>query len=159
MAATLILRKTAATVGSVSSLGGAETATEVSATALNNLFDDVSPAEALARDTEYRAVDLYNSGDATAVAVKVYLSANATAVSSIGLEGVDVGSPISIADEEDTAVALSGISFSTADGLGNAVSVADIPAAGNARLWIRRVVSSSTSNKANDGITLVWQYA
>jgi len=49
------------------SLGGVASSEEVSGTPLNNLFDDITPAEAEAGCTEYRAISIYNSGDASAV--------------------------------------------------------------------------------------------
>lgn len=56
MAATLVFRLTGGASNSDpdASLGGVMSNTEISGTALNNLFDDVSPDEATSGSTEYR---------------------------------------------------------------------------------------------------------
>lgn len=54
------------------SLGGVMSSEQLSATALNNLFDNVSPGESEDGDTEYRAIDLYNVGDATACSIQIF---------------------------------------------------------------------------------------
>ncbi len=55
------------------SLGGVKSTTQLSSTPLNNLFDNVSPGEASAGDVEYRAIDIYNAGDAAAQSVAAYI--------------------------------------------------------------------------------------
>jgi hypothetical protein len=49
------------------SLGGVMSSEELSETPLNNLFDDIDPNQAEVGVTEYRALGLYNDGDADAV--------------------------------------------------------------------------------------------
>ena len=55
------------------SLGGTHSSVALSGTAMNNLFDDVSSGEASAGDTEYRAIDITNTGDATGTVVKIFM--------------------------------------------------------------------------------------
>ena len=160
MAATLGWRLTGGASNSDpnASLGGARSANSVSATALNNIFDDVSPAESSAGDTEYRAVDLYNSGDAAAVGVVLY---NSTETSSsgttldFGLEASPIDSATSIASE---AAAPAGVTFSHPV-TGSRLTVPDIPASSGARVWVRRVVSTATGNTASDQGTFTVEYA
>ena len=55
------------------SLGGYRSTTELSATSMKNLFDDVSIVEAVLGDTEYRMIDVYNDGTGTAYGVQLYM--------------------------------------------------------------------------------------
>ena len=58
MAATLVFRLTggASNIDPDASLGGIMSNTEISGTALNNLFDDVSPDEATSGSTDRKSV-------------------------------------------------------------------------------------------------------
>ncbi|MFW6001923.1 MAG: hypothetical protein ACOCQD_01130 [archaeon] len=56
------------------SLGGAMSSETLEPSGANNLFDNVSPTEAKEGDQEYRAIDIYNTGDATAESVAIYIS-------------------------------------------------------------------------------------
>jgi len=139
-------------------LGGAATSTVLSATALNNLFDNVSPDEASAGDVEYRALDIYNDGDAVAEAVTVYCPATTSedTVLRFALEASPIGSTTAIADES-TAPSISG---SFADYTSAApLSVPSIPAGSYARCWLQRSVSMGAGNLALDGTTLSVDYA
>ena len=57
------------------SLGGTTSSVQLSGTAMNNLFDDVSSAEASSGDTEYRAFSLVQTGATTITQVTFDLSA------------------------------------------------------------------------------------
>jgi len=60
MAATLEFRLTGGSSNSDpdQSLGGVTSSNEISSTAMNNLFDNVTPTEASSGDVEYRAIDI-----------------------------------------------------------------------------------------------------
>lgn len=152
MAATIQYRLT------TNNLGGAATATELSATAMNNLFDNISPDEASAGDAEYRAIDLHNSGDAAAVAVTVYCNGTTSTGTDLlfALEESPLASTTAVADES-TAPAISG-SF-TAYTSASPLAVPDIPAGSYARLWLKRTVTAGTGNLATDTTTLSVEYA
>lgn len=64
------------------SLGGATSGTNLSSTAMNNLFDNVTPTEASSGDTEYRVIDVWNSGDAAAENVSMYMSTETSSADS-----------------------------------------------------------------------------
>ncbi len=152
MSAILIFRDT------TNRLGGAATTTQVSATALNNIYDDVSPAEALAGDTEYRAIDIYNSGDAAAVVAAVYMSAETTSPKSsidMGIESSPLGSILSTADE---STAPANVTFAHKTNTAK-LSLPDIPAGSYCRLWLKRIILAAAANLANDTGTITTEYA
>lgn len=167
MAATLVWRLTGGASNSDpnASLGGIMSSNALSETALNNLFDDVSAAEAVAGDTEYRAVDLYNSGDETAVDVDVWFHAQTSSADTSAEMGHDAtNDPHEAADNLETIANESAapespeITFSSPTS-GSPLSLPDIPAGEACRIWIKRVVSSGAGNTSNDTMTLRAQYA
>lgn len=160
MAGTLVYRLTGGASNSDpnASLGGTSSSVSVSSTAMNNLFDDVSETEAAAGDVEYRAVDLRNTGDATATVVRLYLSADTSSPSTeidIGIEASPIGSTTSIADE---SIAPSGVSFAHYNS-SSKLSLPDINAGAYCRVWLRRTVTAGASNTSNDQGTLYVSYA
>lgn len=159
MAASLELRLTggAANADPDSSLGGTMSSEEVSATALNNLFDDVTPAEASAGDVEYRAIDIYNAGDATAASVEAWISTVSPSTDSIIAFGKDDTATQELADES-TAPDSPVVAF-VQHLTGTRLSISNIAAGSAQRIFLRRTISASATNYANDGITLTVQYA
>jgi len=138
------------------SLGGTSSSVQLSTTALNNLFDDVSPAEASAGDVEYRAIDIYNSGTATATVVSVYVDPETTSLDTQLDLGPDaLGSTLSITDE---STAPTNITFAHYNAV-NKLSVVDIPAGSYFRIWVKRIVNAGAANLANDQATLNVEYA
>lgn len=160
MAATLVYRLTGGASNSDpnASLGGASSSVAVSGTAMNNLFDDVAEGEASAGDTEYRAIDVRNTGDATATVVKIYMSVETTSASTqidMGIEASPLGSTTSIADE---STAPAGVTFAHYNS-GSQLSLPDIAAGTYCRVWLRRVVSAAAGNTSNDQGTIYTAYA
>ena len=155
------------------SLGGAMSSTTITSGQLNNLFDDVQPDEASSGDSEYRAIDVYNSGDAEAVSVSLYISSENNQYPDIKLDlGYDTvlgardpsndgtSPPPSIADE-DTAPNDAGgnpISFDHYDS-DSPLSLPNIPVGYAVRVWVRRDVTAGTGNIASDSATLTVKYA
>jgi len=141
-------------------LGGVSSSNQLSATALHNLFDQVSSAEALAGDTEYRALDIYNAGDATAASVEMYMSVE-TPSSKSSLDFGKVTSPLndteSIADES-TAPVGTGITFAHYTS-GSKLSLPDIPAGQYCRIWFKRIIQAAAVNVASDLGTITVAYA
>ena len=144
------------------SLGGVMSNTTITSGQLNNLFDDVQPEEAANGDTEYRAIDIYNAGDATAVSVELYVSAQPGSGVTIQLGYDSSNSPhasdASLPTTPDESTAPSGITFGTYDA-SNTLSLPDIPAGQAIRVWVKRVVPAGTGNTANDSATLTVKYA
>lgn len=140
------------------SLGGVSSSVELSATALNSLFDNVSADEASAGDTEYRAMDVKNSGDASAVGVQVFMNPDTTSASTeldFGVEASPLGSTLSIANE---SAAPASVTFSHYNS-GTRLSLPDIATSSYCRVWIRRTVTAAAPNLANDTGTLNVDYA
>ena len=158
MAAELVLRLTggASNADPDLSLGGVMSSENVSATALNNLFDDIEVSEALDGSTEYRAVDLYNIGDATAVGIEIWFSSLTTSTDTDIYMGLDSGTQ-DIADEV-TAPDDPEITFSQPD-TDDRLEIDDIAAAGSQRIWFRRVCSAVAGNFANDTCGITVRYA
>ena len=96
MAANLVLRLTggASNTDPNASLGGVMSSTELVDGQLNNLYDNVSPEEASSGMTDYRALDVYNTGDATSTSVSIFLSSETpSSYTSIDLGYDSVNSP------------------------------------------------------------------
>lgn len=139
-------------------LGGAATSTQLSGTAMNNLFDNVTPDEATVGDAEYRAIDLYNAGDAAAVAVACYCNGTTSPGTDLlfAIEASPLASTTAIANES-AAPTISG-SF-TAYTSASKLTLPDIPAGSYCRLWLKRTVAAATGNLATDTTTLSVEYA
>lgn len=140
------------------SLGGTHSSNELSATALNNLFDDVTPTEATNGDTEYRAVDVTNTGDATATGVVFFMDPESTSADSqidAGIESSSIDVTTSIADESTAPTGVTFVHYNS----GSKLSLPDIPSGSYCRLWLRRVISAAAGNTSNDEGTLKVEYA
>lgn len=170
MAAILEMRLTGGSTNTDpnASLGGVMSNTEVDgANPMNNLFDNVSPDEASAGDTEYRAIDLYNSGDATATNVAIYMDPETSSPDTqldIGYDSVnsphapDENLP-SIPDEDtEPTDGTNPISFGHYTAA-NKLSLPDIPAGQAVRVWFKRIVSAGAGNTNNDQGTIKVEYA
>jgi hypothetical protein len=133
-------------------LGGAATATQLSTTALHNLFDIIGPTEAVDGDTEYRALDVYNSGDAIATFVAYYNTpSNSTYTEvEVGIEAAPTGSTTAIANESTAPASVTFAVRSSASKL----TLPDIAAGAYVRLWFKRIVTAGAPNMSNDLITM-----
>jgi hypothetical protein len=138
------------------SLGGTRSSVQVSAIVLNNLFADVTPAQAAAGATHYRAIDLFNSGDAQAGVVKAYTDPNTTSTdTTIELGGDALESSLSIANETTAPVGISFQDYTTSSRL----SCPNIPVGQGFRLWVKRIVSPGALNMLSDEATIVVEFA
>ena len=158
MAATLVFRLTggAANADPNASLGGVASANALSGTPLNNLFDNVSAAEAAAGDIEYRAISLHNSGDAEATLVKIWIDTDTTSASTEIDVALDSGTQ-SIVDES-TAPSDPALSFSH-PAVGSKLSISNIASGSAQRVWIRRTVTAAAGNLSNDAAVIKVEYA
>lgn len=158
MAASLQFRLTGGASNSDpdASLGGVMSSNQVSSTSLNNLFDNVEADEATSGDTEYRMIDIYNAGDATATSVEIYFSSQtSSADTSIELGEDATNNPhlaaasLEVLANESTAPASPAVSFSAYTSA-SSLSLDDIPAGRAARICLKRIVSSSAGNTSSD---------
>ena len=156
MAATLELRYTggASNTDPDASLGGVSSTTALSATAMNNLFDNVTPSERSAGSVEYRAISIYNSGDATATSVEMYMSTITSSTDTDLAFGLD--STTGTITNETTAP--SGVSFANYTS-SSKLTVSDIASSGAQRVWVRRTVQASATNTSADTGTIAVDYA
>lgn len=136
--------------GAMSTAGGGEITT---AGDLNNLFDDVSDAEALAGDTEYRCVYIKNAhATLTAQSVLVYLASLTTSPSTeyaIGAATEGPNATVAAVANEGTAPA--GVTFSSPTTSGAAVALGDLDPGEYHGFWIRRTVNAATNSGSDSG--------
>ena len=132
------------------SLGGIVSTTEVVDDTLQNLFDNVSGTEHTAGNTEYRAVFIKNNSAETAYNAKIWIESNTTGDDSaieIAKEASS-GSPIQTVGDESTAP--TGPTFSTADGIANAIVLGDMTAGTVYGIWVKRIITAGSAPQAND---------
>ena len=170
MAAVLELRLTGGSTNTDpnASLGGVMSSTQVdSANPMNNLFDNVSPDEASSGDTEYRAIDVYNSGDATATNVAIYMDPETSSPDTqldLGYDSAnsphtaDANLPSIASEDEEPTDGTNPISFGHYTS-SSKLSLPDIPAGQAVRVWLKRIVSAGAGNTSNDQGTIKVEYA
>jgi len=145
------------------SLGGYRSSSEISSGVDNNLFDDVSGAEASAGDTEYRAVAFINNHSSIALTAAVtWISTdtgNAEDDISFDVEAPDnetSGKIQTIADESTAPTGLGGWSDATSKATGK-----DCPLGSNEvgagewfGIWYKRGISASASAATGESVTV-----
>jgi hypothetical protein len=138
------------------SLGGVRSSEQISSTALNNLFDNVSVAEAVAGSTEYRALDLYNAGDQGAIGVEVWMSTQTSSPDTHIEFGEDaLGSTLEIVNETTAPIGITFDEYLAA----NHLSLPDIGVGEGCRVWFKRVVAEGAGNTSLDLGTISVNYA
>lgn len=131
-------------------LGGAISSTEVVDNTLNNLFDDITGDEHTAGDTEYRAFFFKNNSAETAYNAKIWIETNTNAADDtleIAKE-IALGSPIQTVANEGTAP--TGLSFTSAAGQANAISIGTMTTGTVMGVWVKRIVSAGSTPQATD---------
>ena len=136
------------------SLGGVRSNTQLSSSPMNNLFDDVQPDEAIAGSVEYRAIDIYNAGDASAAAVKAYVDPDTASEDTT----LDLGLDSTTQSIDDETIAPIGVSFEHYSPESK-LSISNIAASGAQRLWLRRTVTAGATNISNDYCILKVEFA
>lgn len=146
-------------------LGGAKSSVSVSTSVpLNNLFDNVSDAEAVAGDTEYRCVYIVNTnGTDTLNLASVYITSNTPSADDaiqIGLDPAGVGDGVAsgvatVIANENTAP--TGVTFTTAANLAAALAIGTLTHGQSIGLWFKRIVQPAaepvTSNPFSIRVT------
>jgi hypothetical protein len=144
------------------SLGNYKSSTEITSGADNNLFDDVSGAEAASGDTEYRAFGVSNDhGSLTWSDVVVWISVD----TGNGEDDIkfDVESPSAetngyiqtIVDESTAPTGLVGWSDATSKATGKACpnTGGDLDAGEWFGVWVQRIISAAASAAAAEAVT------
>lgn len=138
------------------STGGAISSVEVVDNTLHNLFDVISGAESAAGDTEYRCVYLKNThATLDLLAAKVYIDTNTPSTETsaeIGLGAAALSDTEAAIADENTAPA--SVTFSTADGVANALTIGDIGPGEYKAIWVKRVVDAGASAYNNDQVSI-----
>lgn len=116
---------------------------------LNDIFDNVSSAEALAGATEYRCIYVRNTSNIdTLFAAKVFQSntANAGVTYQIGwgLAPINGTEPF-VANETTSPAVAPGVTFAECSGQSNAAELsADLGPLQYKAIWIKRIIAAST---------------
>lgn len=128
------------------SLGGDISATQVPA-GLHNLFDAVSPEEAVAGDIEYRAIDIKNTNvTETLYGAVAYISTETTSASSTVEIGLDATTQ-SVANE---STAPGGVAFSAPTSKATGIALGDVAAGATKRLWLKRTITAGAVKLSSD---------
>ncbi|MBX9727047.1 MAG: hypothetical protein K2X09_07265, partial [Rickettsiales bacterium] len=137
-------------------LGGAISTTQIVDATVANLFDNVSSAESAAGDTEYRCFYVKNThATLTLQAAKVYIqtntpSADTSAEIGLGTSAVN-GTEQTVANESTVP---SAVTFSSAAGSGNALSIGNIPAGQHKAIWLKRIVNAAAAAYNSDSVII-----
>lgn len=136
--------------GAMSTAGGGV----VTSGGANNLWDDVSGAEASAGDIEYRGAYVKNAHGTLSLQGAVLwidsLTSSPGTEFDLGLDAAAVGSDSSTTiANENTAPA--GVTFSRPTSKATGLLNADIPAGSKKAFWIRRTVTAGASAASDSG--------
>lgn len=137
-------------------LGGAISTTQIVDATVANLFDNVGSAESAAGDTEYRCFYVKNThATLTLQAAKVYIQTNTPSTDTsaeIGLGTSAVNGTEQTVANESTAP--SAVTFSSAAGSGNALSIGNIPAGQHKAIWLKRIVNAAAAAYNSDSVII-----
>jgi hypothetical protein len=137
-------------------LGGAASTTQITDATVANLFDNVSSAESSAGDTEYRCFYVKNNhGSLTLQNAVVWIQTNTpssdtSAEIALGSSAIN-GTEQTIANE---GTAPTSVTFSTANGSGNALSIGNLTAGQTKAIWVKRIVSASAAAYNADSVVI-----
>jgi hypothetical protein len=140
----------------IDSLGGAITATEITDNTTHNIWDLVSSAESSTGKTEYRCIYVKNThGSLTLQSAKVWIQTQTPSTDTsieIGLGSSAVNGTEQTVANENTAP--SGVTFGTAAGEGNALSIGNIPSGQHKAIWIKRIVGAAAAAYNDDSYVI-----
>jgi len=130
------------------SLGGVISSVQLTDATLENLFDNVSPADALAGCTHYRALSFKNASALTAYGAVVFISQETTSADTTIEIAYDPTGTQSIVNE---TTAPAGLSFSTPLSLGAGLALGDVAAGATKRIWFKRIVDPGAAQASDSG--------
>lgn len=148
------------TYRSTNNLGGAITVTQTISGIAGNVFDTFTGAETSAGATFYHCVYVKNThGTLTAIGATVHVEAE-TVHAGIDVEIALGESAVNVAEQsivnENTAP--SNVTFSDADGIGNALTIGDIPPGEYKAIWFKVVIAPGTAAKNNYQTDLAYTF-
>jgi len=133
------------------SIGGVASSVDAAAT----IFDDVSSAEAVAGDTEYRCVYVRNThATLTMLGTKIWVqtqtpSADTAVEVALGSSAVS-GTETGVANEN---TAPSGPTFSSPTNEAGGLTIGDLAPAAHKAVWFKRIVTAGAAS-ASDSFTI-----
>lgn len=134
-------------------LGGVMSSTDIVDATSDNLFDDVSGAEATAGDVEYRGFYVLNNhGSLSLSNAKIYIStltSSADTELDIGLATEAVNVDMGTIANESTAP--SGVTFSRPTDYTGGLAIGTLAAGARKGVWVRRTVSAAASPASDSG--------
>lgn len=132
------------------SIGGAKSSFDAS-----NYFDDVTSAEAVAGDVEYRCIYVHNNhGTLTMLGTKIWIQTQTPSADTdvaIGLGAAAVNATETAVANEGTAPA--GVTFSQPSTFAGGLTIGDIPPGQHKAVWVRRTINAAAA-AASDNFTL-----
>lgn len=138
-------------------LGGIRSNTEVPDSADNNIFEDVSGAEAAAGSIKYRCLYFRNAhGSLTLQSTVLWIETNTTSSDDtieIGLDLIGLNGTADTIADEDTAPSPA-VTFSTAANKGAGLSLGNVQTTQHFAFWIERTVTSPASAIAANSFVL-----
>lgn len=140
---------------STGGLGGAITANAITSGVVQNLFDNVTSAEATAGDTEYRCFYVENTNSTDTLTLgEIFINTNTPSADSdvsIGLDPAGVnGTAVTIANESAAPV---GVTFSQPL-TGSPLSLGTLAPGDHYAIWVERVISPGAAAINNDNVQL-----
>lgn len=140
------------------SRGGSKSNTTITDGTLNNLWDDVSAAEASAGDTEYRGIFLMNTHTSLTLSnPRVWISTNTAAPGdewAIATDSAGINTANSMSSISDESTAPSPVvTWVTGTTISFAVSFGPTKSCG---LWIKRLVNASAASYASNSASITW---
>lgn len=144
--------KNASLGGAISTAGGGL----ITPGAANNLWDDVSGAEAAAGDVEYRCIYIKNNhGSLTLQSAVVWIDSLTTSTSTefdIALDPAAVGATATASTvDENTAPTGGTVTFTQPTTKGAGLTIGDIPAGSRKAIWLRRTVTAGAVSASDTG--------
>ncbi len=143
------------------SLGGVKSSTQITDATVENLFANVTGAQAAAGVTHYRCYYIHNNhGSLTLESAKTWIETQTPSTDTViamGLDpaGVGNGSTTGVATtiaNEDTAPA--GVTFSEPSNEATGLVIGNIPTQQSIGNWLRRTVTAGASAFNNDSAVL-----
>lgn len=146
-----------ATAGTAAgSLGDQISTTDITTATLNNIFDDVSGAEAAAGDVEYRCFFVLNDHATLTLQGAIAQLTSQTAGGGLIAFGLDPAavSPKAQASAQAATIANessapAGVTFNSTD-----QTIGDIPAGSCKGIWLRRTVTAGAGALNPDGVVM-----
>lgn len=139
------------------SLGDQVSTTQITDNVIDNLFDDVSSAEASAGDTEYRCFFVHNNhATDSALNMTIAVQSEVSGGASITLATDNIGATAKGSGSAQAAAI--GAEGTAPSGVGTfgagPLTIGTLSAGQVFGIWVKRVVAASTAALAGDGGTL-----